>query len=400
MTMTKHYVVFTRNTFTQPAAHLVWAANSANGAANVGYPSVLVHLDRDRQALNPVRWIAPPAPQAPTPALVKSYNLQTNLKVAPLPMPWPIDSWNSKWTNSSTIVCKYYLPRHVLQFAKIVHSRDWNFVKAAIRNGIPAIYEHHHYEKKQFEPELVHNPLLQLAVTVADNIGQSMIDSGMPAEKIVKLHSGFNQCFLSRHPEAAAAWREKLLSEKQHLVVYSGGLYRFKGVDLLIEVAKMLPQIQFAFAGGNPEQVQAYRQLAVEQQANNVVFLGYVTHDQLGSLLQAADILAHPHCSGSAATFTSPLKFFEYMASGTPMVATEIPPLMEFKASDVVAGWCEPDQPMQFADRLQQVLQSHPRRPEGYDHSIRFASQFSWESRAKNLFSHVEEAMRPELLST
>jgi glycosyltransferase involved in cell wall biosynthesis len=391
--MTKHYVVFTRHEFLKPAAHLVWAANSANGAANLGYATILVHLKRGQSALNPIEWLALPQPQPPAANLVKSYSLQTRLKVVALPMPYPVDRWNHKWTNSSTIACKYYLPFHLLQLTKLVHSRDWNFVKAAIRHGIPAIYEHHHYEKKQFEPEIAHSPLLQLAVTVADSVGQSMIDSGLPAEKVIKLHSGFNQSFLVRQPAAAIEWRTRLSNKRHHLIVYSGGLYPFKGVDLLLEVASALPQVQFVFAGGTAAQVQTYQQQS--QHLGNVTFLGYVPHEQLVSLLQAADVLAHPHCSGAAATFTSPLKFFEYLASGTPIVATEIPPLLEFQPAGVVAGWCEPDQPVQFADRLQQVLQTHPRRPEGYLNSINFARQFSWESRASKIFSHVSSDLHP-----
>ncbi|NEO66149.1 MAG: glycosyltransferase, partial [Moorea sp. SIO4G2] len=181
----------------------------------------------------------------------------------------------------------------------------------------------------------------------------------------------------------------------QKLVVYSGGLYRFKGVNLLVDVAKELPQIQFVFAGGNQAQVQSYQQLAKEKQANNVTFLGYIPHQQLPSLLQAADVLAHPHCSGEAASFTSPLKLFEYMASGTPIVATEIPPLMEFKSSSAIAGWCQPDNPAQLTRCLQQVLETYPRNVNGYAAQIEWGSQFSWENRMAKIMSNVAEYMHP-----
>jgi glycosyltransferase involved in cell wall biosynthesis len=223
----------------------------------------------------------------------------------------------------------------------------------------------------------------------------------MPPEKAIKLHNGFNSVFLERHPEAAQAWREQLLStERPHLVVYAGALHRFKGVDLLIDVAKELPTIQVVMAGGNESQVQAYRELAREKQAPNVKFLGYLPQSQLASLLQAADILAHPHCSGEAATFTSPLKLFDYMASGTPIVSTEIPPLLEFKSSKAIAGWCEPDNPRQFAQCLQQVLETHPRKVGGYTDNLDFVKQFSWESRIAKILSYVDEPMRPPLLES
>lgn len=397
--MIKHYIFFTRHTLTTPQAHLVQVFNSANGAANLGYSTVLCFLQQGLASFNPVNLLHPFHPRKPAAKLSKFYNIQEKLKVAPLPIPWPIDQIRSKWTNSSTLVCKYYFPIHILPYTKIVHTRDWNFVKAAIKHGVPAIYEHHHHEQKQFEPEVVHNPLFQIAVTVADPIRESMIQCGMPPAKVIKLHNGFNQVFLERHPEAAKVWREKLLVEqRQHLIVYAGALRNFKGIDLLIEVAKTIPQVQFAFAGGNESEVQHYQQLAQEQQTPNVNFLGHLPQNQLASLLQAADILAHPHCSGQAANTTSPLKLFDYLASGTPIVATEIPPLMEFKSSSAIAGWCEPDNPTQLAQCLQQVLATYPRKIEGYTDNLAFVQQFSWENRISKIISHVDDSMRPELL--
>lgn len=400
--MPKHYIFFTRNVLPQPQAHLVQVAHTANAAANLGYSAVLVYLEKQLKALNPIDLIFPFRPRNPDAELAKFYNIQDKLKVAPLPMPWPIDRVNNKLTNkltnSSTIATKYYFPVHILPKTKIVHTRDWNFVKTAIKHGIPAIYEHHHHEHKKFEHEIVTSPLFQISVTVADTIRQTMIENGMPPEKVIKIHNGFNHLFLERQTEKATEWRQKLLAGRQHLVVYSGALHEFKGVNLLIDVAKALPEIQFALAGGNEEQVQNYQKLAQEKKVENIAFLGHLTQDKLASLLQAADILAHPHLSGEAASFTSPLKLFDYMASGTPIVSSKIPPLQEFESTKAVAGWCEPDDPNQFAQCLQQVLQTHPRKPEGYAESMDFVNQFSCENRLAKILSYVEDSMRPTLV--
>lgn len=393
--MNKNFIFFTRNTLPQPYAHLVQITNSANAAANLGYPTVMVYVQTGFSALNPIKWLAPFQPQKPKQSLINFYNLHSKLKVVTLPMFWPRDSLRGKLSYSH-LVCNYYWPRYILSNAQIVYTRHWNFAKTAIKYGVPAIYEHHHYEDKQFKAEIVNNPLLLVVVTVADTVRESLVQSGMPREKILKLHSGFNQSFLLRYPEKAQEWREKLLlNERQSLVVYSGALYRFKGIDLLIEVARDLPKIQFVFVGGSQSQVQSYQQLAREKGVRNVTFLGYILHEQLPSLLQAADVLAHPHCSGEAATFTSPLKFFEYMASGTPIVATKIPPLIEFKSSGAIAGWCEPDNPREFAQCLQQVLEKYPRKVEGYTNNFDFVGQFSWENRITNIMSRVEKKFHP-----
>ena len=395
MPMSKYYIFFTRNVLPQPnVASLVQVTHSANAAANLGYPAVLVYLRKGWSAFNPVDLLHPFQPRKPDEKLAKIYNIQDKLKVADLPMPWPIDLLDSKWTSSSTIVSKYYLPIH-LKSTQIVHTRDWNFVKAAIKNGIPAIYEQHHHESKQFEPEIVRNPLFQISVTVADTVRDSMIQNGMPPEKVIMLHNGFNQLFLARQRAEALIWRQKLLGDgREHLAVYAGGLYPFKGVDMLVDVAGELPEVQFAIAGGDLSQVTTYQQLAKDKQVNNIKFLGYLPQNQLASLLQAADVLTHPHCLTEAATFTSPLKFFDYMASGTPIVATEIPSLLEFKSGNIAATWCTPDNPYQFAQSIQASLTKYPRKVEGYAETMDFVKQFSWENRIERILSYVDEKVR------
>ncbi|MEH2266429.1 glycosyltransferase [Nostoc sp.] len=392
----QHYIFFIGEELPQPEAHLVQSTNAANAAANLGYSTVLVYHDKGAKASNPVNLLRPFQPIKTPVELVQYYNLHDRLKVAPLPMPWPIDHFQSKFTDSNTIASKYYLPFHILPTTKLVHSRNWNFIKAAIKNGIPAIYEHHHHEDKPFEPEIVTNPLLQIAVTVVDTIRESMIKNGMPPEKVIKLHNGFNRLFMERQPEKAAEWRKKLLrDESQSLVVYAGALQQFKGIDVLIDVANEMPNVQFACAGGKPAEVEYYQKLATEKQVHNIKFLGYILHNELASLLQAADVLAHPHCSGKAATFTSPLKLFDYFASGTPIVATEIPSLVEFQNTQSITAWCEPDNSSKFAESLKRVLETHPRKVEGYPDSIEFVKQFSWENRAAKILSYVDESLLP-----
>ncbi|MGK7877258.1 MAG: glycosyltransferase [Xenococcaceae cyanobacterium] len=395
--MTKHYVFFVRNTLPQSnSAALVQIVELANAAANLNYSTVLVYLQKGAAAFNPVNWINPFRPRQPEENLIKFYNIQEKLKVVSLSMPWPIDRAKSKWINSSTIACKYYLPIHIFPGAKIVHTRDWNCVKAAIQHGVPAIYEHDHYEKKQYEPEIVHNPLFQVTVTVSEPVREDLIQNGMPPEKVIKLHNGFNNLFFVRQPEKAEEWRQKLLVDgRKHLVVYAGALYKFKGIDLLINVAKELPHIQFVLAGGPESQVQVYQQMALEKQVKNVTFLGYISHEKLASLLQAADVLTSPHCSGKAATITSPMKLFDYIAAGVPIVATEIPPLKEFRASNLVAYWCEPDNPTQFHQGIQYILETYPRQPEGYINKVDFIKQFSWENRILKTLDHIDHSLRP-----
>ncbi len=396
------YIFYTPELSLKPdTAHEIHDVMCANAAANLGYSSVLIYPNRENHAVSPISVFSPYQPQQPHLEFAKFYDVYSNLQIAPLPLPWPIDKISSKFTDSSTLITKYYLPVHIGPYTKIVHTRDWNFVKASVKNKIPTIYERHYFQDKKFEPEIVSNPYFQIAITQSEPIRQSLIENGMPPEKVVWLHNGFNQSFLGRQPQAAEKWRQELLvNGRKYLVVYSGALYPFKGVDLLIDTAKLLPEIQFVITGGTDSQVADYQEQVKQKQIENVQLLGWILpRDRLVSLFQAADILAHPHCSGKSANFTNPVKFFQYMAAGTPIVVTEIPPLMEFKNSPLIANWCPPDNPHQFADAITYALEAYPRKTEGYTASIDFSQQFSWENRITKILSYVQEDMRPTIQS-
>ncbi|MFN6530147.1 glycosyltransferase family 4 protein [Nostoc sp. ChiSLP03a] len=395
------YIFYTGElSFKPDTAHEIHDVLCANAAANLGYSSVLIYPDKKNYYVNLLSLIYPYKPKSPDKEFIEFYDVQEKLKMAALPMPWPIDKIGGKFTNSSTVVTKYYLPVHILPHTKVVHTRDWNFVKAAVKNKVPTIYERHYFQDRKFEQDIIHSPYFKIAITQSEPIRQSLIENGMPPEKVVWLHNGFNQSFLIRQPESAERWRQELLiNGRKHLVVYSGALYPFKGVDLLIDSAKELPEIQFVITGGTEAQVQAYQQIARDKNVENVKFLGWILpRERLVSLFQAADILVHPHCAGKSADFTNPVKFFQYMAAGTPIVATEIPPLMEFKTSPLIASWCTPDNPHKLAESIQHTLETYPRKLEGYAASIDFAQQFSWENRITKILSYVEEDQRPPIL--
>jgi glycosyltransferase involved in cell wall biosynthesis len=393
------YIFFSRSLSLQPdTAHEIHDVSCANAAANLGYSSVLVFPEGNERNQNIINLLSPFSCQKPDNKFKEFYDVQEKLDIFSLAMPFPIGKIAKKWVNDSTVASKYYLPFILLPHTKIVHTRDWYFAKAAVKNKIPIIYERHYFQDKNFEQEIVNNPYFQVAITQSEAIRESLIEYGMPSEKVVWLNNGFDNSFLIRQPEAAEEWRKELLIDgRQFLVIYSGALYAFKGIEVLIDSAKKLPHIQFAITGGTEGQIKNYQQQAREKQVENINFLGWILPRQrLSVLFQAADVLAHPHCSGEAANFTNPVKFFQYMASGTPIAATEIPPLMTFKKSPLIAEWCEPDDPYEFAECIQHTLNKYPRKAEGYFDSINLASQFTWEKRAEKIISYVDEPLQPK----
>ncbi|HSM83648.1 MAG TPA: glycosyltransferase [Nodosilinea sp.] len=398
--MPPHYLFFIRDTLPQPAAHLIQTVQCANAAASLGYPAQLAFVDRGGRAWQPWRWVQP-RPQPVDGEFARFFNLpagaQNGLELLPLAMPWPIDRVRHRLTNASTVACKYYWPLHLAARTALVHTRDWNFAKAALKQGVPVVFECHHHPEKPFEPEMATHPLLQVVVTVIDTVKASIIRNGVPEKKVVTVPNGFNAGFLARHPAAAQGWRDRLLGQGfTQLVVYAGALHEFKGVDLLLEIAPRFPQVKFALAGGPAERQRHYCDRTTALGLTNVDVLGFLDQRDLAHLLQAADALAHPHLQGQAATFTSPLKLFDYLAAGPPVVASRIPSLANWPLAGQIAAWCDPNQPLAFADSLRQVLDHRPRPAAGFTPDHQVLRPYSWEARIETILAHVDAQYRPQ----
>jgi glycosyltransferase involved in cell wall biosynthesis len=109
------------------------------------------------------------------------------------------------------------------------------------------------------------------------------------------------------------------------VVLYTGTFEAYQGLDLLFaaaaHVTRERPDVRFVLAGGRPEQVAAARnQAAAAGAARSVVFAGQRPAAEIPAYLDAADVLVSPRSNGT----NTPLKIYQYLRSGRPIVATRL----------------------------------------------------------------------------
>jgi glycosyltransferase involved in cell wall biosynthesis len=107
---------------------------------------------------------------------------------------------------------------------------------------------------------------------------------------------------------------------------YVGNINDKLSVPLLAAVAADLPDWQFIFVG------QAYPQLVdlvPLQSLPNVRFLGRFAFKEVPALVKGMDVCLLPYVSGELARYRSPLKLYEYLAAGKPVVSTDHPEVRE-----------------------------------------------------------------------
>ena len=137
------------------------------------------------------------------------------------------------------------------------------------------------------------------------------------------------------------------------LVMYVGNLEKYQGIDLLLESYTLLPQEQrekmsLVIIGGREEDIAKYTQKSTALGIKGRVhFLGQKPVKYLGYYLRQADILVSPRIQGN----NTPMKLYSYLASGRPVIATNLPTHTQV-LDDRIALLSEPE-PAAFMAALQ-----------------------------------------------
>lgn len=134
-------------------------------------------------------------------------------------------------------------------------------------------------------------------------------------------------------PPASGAGVRAPGAERPFTIGYAGHLYPWKGVDLIVEAVTALQDTRGLIVGGHEQEpdLARLRQLALDLDcASRVTFTGPVPPPEVALRLRDADVLILPNrASAISSEFTSPLKLFEYMAAGRPIVASDLPAFRE-----------------------------------------------------------------------
>jgi glycosyltransferase involved in cell wall biosynthesis len=127
-----------------------------------------------------------------------------------------------------------------------------------------------------------------------------------------------------------------------------------------------MPDLHFLWVGGRPEDVRQWQARAVG--LANLTFAGFIPNRDLPTYQAAADILVMPYQSavagssgGDISGVFSPLKMFEYMACGRPILCSDLPTLREV-LTEQMAVFCPPDDPSSVPGQSLDAWQAAIRR--------------------------------------
>jgi glycosyltransferase involved in cell wall biosynthesis len=180
-------------------------------------------------------------------------------------------------------------------------------------------------------------------------------------------------------------------------VGYTGQLLEWKGVHTLARASRELPpNVRVYFLGGWDWQIEDFRRFCQEESLARVDVLGMVPPSTVPAWLRRFDVLVLPNSAGEtiSARHTSPLKLFEYMAAGRPVVASDLPSLREVLRDGENAVLVAPDDPHALAVGIRRVIEDERLAARVSAQASEDVKGYTWTSRAERLLRFFEEETR------
>jgi glycosyltransferase involved in cell wall biosynthesis len=150
------------------------------------------------------------------------------------------------------------------------------------------------------------------------------------------------------------------LTAQAPVVLYTGTFEPYQGLDLLFAAARVVaavrPDVRFVLAGGRADQVsQAREHASALDLGDTVLFAGQRPAEEIPQFLDAADVLVSPRSRGT----NTPLKIYQYLRSGRPIVATRL--VTHTQVLDDDTAFLTPATPEGFAEGILTALADRPR---------------------------------------
>ncbi len=226
-------------------------------------------------------------------------------------------------------------------------------------------------------------------IAISGGVRGALVALGVSPEAITVEHDGFERTRFEGLASKTEARVELGLDPDRPTVVYTGGLLEWKGVDVLTDAARFVDEAQFVIAGGMDADVGRLRERAAG--LDNVRVDGFQPPRKVALYLAAADVGVVPNRSKPdiSALFTSPLKVFEAMAAGLPLVASDRPSL---RGVPDAAPACSvaPDDAHALAEGLRGLLADESAREAMAAALIARSAEHTWDARAARLSEWME----------
>lgn len=288
---------------------------------------------------------------------------------------------------SFAISASFYVSKNT---ADVIFTRDEFFCGIASFFKDNIFYEGHSTQDRFFT---AHNyKKAKGLITITSGLKKYYIEKyNISDSKILVSPDGVDLQKFNNNVSREEARKKLELSPAKKLVVYTGHLYGWKGTDTLAKAAKFFDEnTEFIFVGGTENDLVMFREKY--SGFKNIKILGQKSHSEIPFYLASADVLVLPNSGHKNISrfYTSPLKLFEYMASGRPIVASDLPSIREI-LNEENAVFFEPDNSQSLADAIKKVLSDNELVNKISQQALSDVQDYSWKKRAERIAREMKK---------
>jgi len=213
---------------------------------------------------------------------------------------------------------------------------------------------------------------------------------GFENEAVIIAPNGVDLERYENLPDPSSARRQ--LNLKDGLTLgFTGHIYPGRGADLLFDLARKMPHVNFLWVGGIPDLVSYWQAQLRDAHLTNVTMTGFIEHSHIPLYQAAADILLMPYgrsisaSSGqNIAEVINPMKMFEYMASSRPIASADLPVIREV-LNEKNAVFCEPGNVNEWKSVIESLLADEKRRIALGAQARKDVERYTWMERARHI---------------
>lgn len=198
------------------------------------------------------------------------------------------------------------------------------------------------------------------------------------------------------HPaDTNPAVRERWGLDGGPVLGFVGGLRPWHGVEALPAVLERLvpdhPGARLVIAGDGPLRAELERDVRRRGLAGSAVFTGSLGHEEVAPLMREFDVALAPYPRPEHDFYFSPLKLFEYMACGVPVVAAGLGQIGEVVRHGETGLLYPPDEPDALVEACDRLLADPGlRRRIGFAAAREVRDNYTWDNNAGRVVTLAE----------
>lgn len=295
--------------------------------------------------------------------------------------------------------------------ADIYHFHDFELIYKVgkIKKALPGcklVYDvHEHYPDMMNMSKNIPKPVRPLAAFLVD---RSELWMARKFDQIITADDAVKERFEPVNPRTDVIYNfsgfqpSEVTTEKEYDVIYQGGITLERGVFNVVQAINILrdhfPEVKMIFVGPfddkqGRETVQEYIENNGLQ--SNIFFTGPVPHPEVEDYIRKSRIGVVTLLPLPKYYKNIPIKQFEYMSCGIPVVGSDLPPIKRFLASHNSGIIVDPTKPGEIAKAFRNLLSDPRLCKEMGDNGIRAVREaYNWgrmEEKLLKIYARLEQ---------